>query len=57
MLRRDGRLNGARESDQLSGGCRSPHEAAPPGYGKGKALYLFTFIAMVACAHFSIRNG
>jgi len=57
MLRRDGGLNGAEESDQLLGGCRFPQEAAPPGYGKGKVLYLLTFMAVVARAHFSISHG
>jgi hypothetical protein len=49
--------NGAKESDQLLGGCRFPQEAAPPGYGKGKVLYLLTFMAVVARAHFSISHG
>jgi len=57
MLRRGGGPDGANESDQLSGGCRFPQDAAPPGYGKGKVLYLLTFMAMTGCAHFSISPG
>jgi hypothetical protein len=57
MLRRDGRPNGAKESDQLSGDCRFPQGAAPPGYGEGKILYLLPFLAMAGRAHFSISRG
>jgi hypothetical protein len=45
MLRRDGVVNGAKQSDQLSGGCSSPQEAALPGYGNNKVLYLLIFLA------------
>ena|SRR6476661_244034 len=52
MLRRGGGPDGANESDQLSGGCRFPQDAAPQGYGKGKVLYLLTFMAMIRLCSF-----
>ena len=60
MVRGDGGFNGTKESDQLSGGGRSPEEAATPGYGKGKVLYLLIFMALTAVPIFQsalVKSG